>query len=103
LEIPQTEYTCEKCSKIYDKYNSYWAHSKKCLGSKPESRINLLINQLITDNKELRNFIIEQAAEYKNFTIEHATEYKNLTIEHKKETMEIVNKVIETNKTTVII
>jgi hypothetical protein len=97
-QIAQTEYTCEKCRKIYDKYNSYWAHTKKCSGSKPESSINMLINQLITDNKELRNFIIEQATEYKNFTIEQATEYKNLTIEHKKETMEIVNKVIENAK-----
>ena len=87
-KIPQTEYTCEKCSKIYDKYNSYWAHSKKCPGSKPETSINMtIISQLIADNKELRNFIIEQA-----------TEYKNLTIEHKKETMEIVNKVIENVK-----
>jgi hypothetical protein len=79
-QIPQNEYTCEKCSKIYNKYNSYWAHSKKCSGSKPESNVNLLINQLIADNKELRNFIIEQATE------------------HKKETREIVNKVIENAK-----
>jgi hypothetical protein len=79
-QIPQNEYTCEKCSKIYNKYNSYWAHSKKCSGSKPESNVNLLINQLIADNKELRNFIIEQASE------------------HKKDTLEIVNKVIENVK-----
>ena len=79
-QIPQNEYTCEKCSKMYDKYNSYWAHSKKCSGSKPESNVNILINQLIADNKELRNFIIEQASE------------------HKKDTLEIVNKVIDNVK-----
>jgi hypothetical protein len=79
-QIPQNEYTCEKCSKIYDKYNSYWAHSKKCSGSKPESNVSLLISQLIADNKELRNFIIEQASE------------------HKKDTLDIVNKVIENVK-----
>jgi len=80
-KIPQNEYTCEKCSKVYNKYNSYWAHSKKCLGSKPETNVNLLINQLIADNKELRNFIIEQASE------------------HKKETLDIINKMLENIKT----
>jgi hypothetical protein len=58
-QIAKTEYTCEKCSKLYNKYNSYWAHTKKCSSLKPELSINLLINQLIADSKELRNFIIE--------------------------------------------
>ena len=90
-QIPQSDYKCDKCSKIYNKYNSYWAHSKKCSGSNSDTNINALINQLIIDNKELRNFIIEQATEHKNFAIEQASE-------HKKETMEIVNKVIENTK-----
>ena len=79
-QIPQKEYACEKCNKTYEKYNSFWAHSRKCSESKPESSVNLLIMRLIADNKDLKNFIIEQA------------------IEHKKDTLEIVNKVIENAK-----
>ena len=51
-----------------------------------------IISQLLSQNNELKNFVIEQATEHKNFVIEQASE-------HKKETSEIVNKVIEqTNK-----
>jgi hypothetical protein len=96
-------YICKNCNSEYKHQSSLCKHVKTCQ-TKPlppinvlyqETNINALINQLITDNKELRNFIIEQATEHKNFIIEQASE-------HKKENMEIVNKVIETNKTTVI-
>ena len=81
-KIPQ-KYECSKCKKVYDHYNSYWAHSKKCEVCIPADNIYDVVNKLLTDNKELRNFIIEQATE------------------HKKETVDIMNKAIECNKSTI--
>ena len=94
-------YNCVNCNSEYKHQSSLCKHVNTCQ-MKPQlhpqinvtssdANINTLINQMITDNKELRNFIIEQAIEHKNFAIEQATE-------HKKETMEIVNKVIENAK-----
>ena len=105
-------YICKNCNSEYKHHSSLCKHVKTCKippQSPPlinvtssDTNINALINQLIIDNKELRNFIIEQATEHKNFAIEQATEHKNFAIEqaseHKKETMEIVNKVIENTK-----
>ena len=74
-----TGYSCAHCSKHYTCYSSLWSHRKKCKKSDfPLS--NSLIQQLLIDNKELRNFVIEQS--------------KVLT-EQRKETSEIMNKVIE--------
>jgi len=42
--------------------------------------------------------LMKQTNELKNFIIEQAIEQKNYAIEHKKETMEIMNKVIENVK-----
>jgi len=52
-----------------------------------------IISQLLNQNNELNNFIIKQANENKNFIIEQAAE-------HKKDTLDILNKVIETVKHT---
>jgi hypothetical protein len=72
-----TQYVCKKCKKVYDKYNSYWAHSKKCDVIPPEMSIYTIVNKLITENQELRQFILDQS------------------VEHKKETHELINKTLE--------
>lgn len=76
-KFPNTaqNYTCAKCSKVYDKYSSYWAHAKKCSAvcevskleqEEPADRdLHNIINKLLTDNQELRNFIIAQASDTK--------------------------------------
>lgn len=80
---------CVNCNTSYKSRVGLWYHSKKC--EKPQSGINntesntnpdymTIISQLLNQNNELKNFIIEQASE------------------HKKETLEIVNKVIENVK-----
>ena len=48
--------------------------------NKADSELMVIVKQLLSQNNELKNFIIEQSTE------------------HKKETMEIVNKVIENTK-----
>jgi hypothetical protein len=65
------KYECKICNKLYDRYNSYWAHTKKCKPSEPDHVA--IINKLILDNQELRSFLIEQS----------------------KNTNEIVNKALE--------
>ena len=67
----QSQYECKNCNKLYDRYNSYWAHAKKCKPSEPDHIA--IINKLILDNQELRSFLIEQS----------------------KNTNEIVNKALE--------
>jgi len=61
-----------------------------------------IIKQLLTQNNELKNFIIEQAQEYKKETsgiLNHVIEQAN---EHKKDTVDIINKVIEQTKPNII-
>ena len=77
---------CLKCNKSYDKYSGFWQHSKKCnVTPTDETNIYSVVNKLLTDNQELRNFIIEQS----------------------KSTNEIMNKALEcckpvsTNSTTI--
>jgi len=76
-------YTCQNCNNEYKHQSSLCKHLKTCQ-SKPQTSDNpdymTIINQLLNQNNELKNFIIEQATE------------------HKKETREIVNKVIENAK-----
>jgi hypothetical protein len=72
-------YTCTSCNKDYKHYTSLWSHSKVC---KPIEANNPIIQMLISENKELRNLIIEQANE------------------HNKETANILNKVVEQNNET---
>ena len=74
---------CNNCNTSYKSRVGLWYHLKKC--ENPNVGTNSLdytsiISQLLNQNNELKNFIIEQASE------------------HKKETMEIVNKVIENVK-----
>ncbi len=58
-----------------------------------------IISQLLSQNNELKNFVIEQATEHKKETAEIVNKVIEQASEHKKETSEIVNKVIEqTNK-----
>ncbi len=89
-------YVCDTCSKSYRFHSGLWKHNKTCctkidnsicIDIKP-GRVNTnecmsIIRKLLTDNTELRNFIIEQS----KTLVEQASE-------HKKETTEIVNKVL---------
>jgi hypothetical protein len=93
-------YFCNNCNKEYKVRSSLWYHEKKCMKSQnigpatfsvqsiepknsPDQYLSL-INHLLADNKELRNFIIEQSktsAENMNNAFEHNAELMNKTIE----------------------
>jgi len=102
-----SKFLCGKCDKEYSVRSSLWYHERKCgIEKQIEQPFNQneqekspyldIINKLLTDNMELRNFIIEQSkttADAMNKVIEQAAE-------HKKDTIEIVNKVIENVKPT---
>ena len=96
-KIPQ-KYECTKCKKVYDRYNSYWAHSKKCtknahdispIEQENTSQYKDLINRLMIDNQELRNFIVDQSklsSDNMNKIIEQNTDVVAKAIECLKNT-----------------
>jgi hypothetical protein len=88
--IEPSHHACA-CGSVYKTRSGLWKHEKRCLPIKIEPSANYkeLVNQLLTDNRELRNFIIEQSKE----------SYR-VAIENKKDTDSIMNKVIECCKTT---
>ena len=57
-----------------------------------------IIKQLLTQNNELKNFIIDQAQEHKRETADILNRVIEQANEHKKETFEIMNKVLDTAK-----
>ena len=83
LDCDLCDYTCCKQS-IMNKHMNTEKHKMKEASSQkavPPLDYTIIISQLLSQNNELKNFILEQVNE------------------HKKETAEIMNKVIETVKT----
>jgi hypothetical protein len=70
------KHTCSECNVSYKSRTGLWYHMKKCEKKNVTPDYMTIITQLLSQNNELKNFIIEQSTE------------------HKKETNEIVNKVI---------
>ena len=112
--ILRKEYSCENCGKKYVNYKSFWAHNKKCKDkiieekSKENNEIickeNILdeenpklggdylnvINKLLIENKELKNFVIEQSNEQRIML--------NKMIEISKPTNQTINNTMNNNK-----
>jgi len=109
IETPRT-YNCPNCTKKYFNYNGFYSHKVKCSHivkeevilekekeeppvPKPtiERDVNYieLVNKLLIENQELRNFIIEQAKEDRT---KHNELLSNQTA--------MMNKIIEMSKTT---
>lgn len=78
-----------------DKSTEREAAAKKAEQPAPPPDYATIISQLLSQNNELKNFIIEQATEHKKETAEIVNKVIEQATEHKKETAEIVNKVIE--------
>lgn len=71
---------CDVCCRRYKDRTGLWKHKKKCKEKTDDTKYMDVISKLIYDNQELHNFVMEQS--------------KVLT-EQRKETSEIMNKVIE--------
>ena len=82
LPEPVSLHTCSVCNKNYKSRVGLWYHQKKCIPKSEDN--NSIVNRLLDENKELRNFIIEQS---------------RVLTEHQKETSDIINKVVELTKT----
>ena len=80
------KHICSECNASYKSRTGLWYHMKKCEKKNIVPDYMTIITQLLSQNNDLKNFIIEQSTE------------------HKKETNEIVNKVISisTQPTTII-
>jgi hypothetical protein len=92
-------YTCDNCNKPYKYHSGLWKHKKDC---KPKVIEDLnymdIIKQLLTQNNELKNFIIEQTHEHKKETADILNRVIDQANENKKETVDIITKVIEQTK-----
>lgn len=66
------------------------------------SELMVIIKQLLTQNNDLKNFIVEQAQEHKKETTCILNRVIDQANENKKDTLDIVNKVIENVKPTTI-
>ena len=93
-------YACDNCNKPYKYHSGLWKHKKEC---KPkvieDSNYVDIIKQLLTQNNELKNFIIEQTQDYKRETTDILNRVIEQASEHKKDTVDIITKVIEQTKT----
>ena len=102
----EPKFTCDRCNKEYNARNSLWYHMKKCgnvckleQSPEPEKTPYLdIINKLLTDNMELRNFIIEQSKITAD-TINKTTDTMNKVIE---QNTDLMNKAIGGNKPTIL-
>ncbi len=89
-------YSCKQCGKSYSARNSLWYHENKCKpadektnktedkqindkhnATESETSLYSIVNKLISENQELKKFILEQSSE------------------HKKETHELITKTLE--------
>ena len=86
----QTDFACKKCKKLYISDSDLMQHERQC-----ETGI---IDRLLNDNIELRNFIIEQT-KYNSKTIETIMTNNNETINKTIESMMVQNNE-NMNKTT---
>ena len=57
-EKRQTEFACRKCNKEYKSRSSVWYHENKCINT--ETPYVSIIDRLLNENVELRNFIVDQ-------------------------------------------
>jgi len=76
-------HSCDICNRMYKCYSSLWSHKKKCVKADPTT----IIDKILAENQELRTFMIEQSKEY-----------SRVLSEQRKETSEIMNKVLELSK-----
>jgi len=82
------KYKCKKCNEDFDNYKKYWRHQKKCDGYENITSLNQispdLLKDIITENKELRSFLLNQAKDLQ------------------KQNMELQQKLIDSTNTVVM-
>ena len=80
VSLPEEKFECSFCAKSYLNYSSLWSHEKTCsqkkrdeefiepkdIQSEKNTDYTNIISTLITENKELKNFVIEQSKETKH-------------------------------------
>jgi hypothetical protein len=101
------KYNCKHCEKEYNKKNSCIKHEKICilqntLMEQPrELSYNDIINRLIQENKELRNFMTEQTQAMTEQT-QAMTEQTQAITEQNKEFIKTIADLAKNNNTTIV-
>ena len=94
-------HVCDNCTRSYKYHSGLWKHKKDCKPKlEPTEDVSYIgiINQLLSQNNELKNFIIEQASEHKKDTVDIMNKVIEQANEHKKDTIDMVTRVIELSK-----
>ena len=88
---------CE-CGKIYKHKSTLSAHKKICKNKNFETNTNNLVNLLIEENKNLKEFMIEQHNEFKNLIVDICKNTSNITnINNNNNINNISNKTFNLN------
>ena len=74
-EVAKIEFRCKQCDKEYSARNSLWYHEQKC-----KTKCDPIVQRLLNDNQELRNFIIEQSKTIER-VLEHNTDIMSKVVE----------------------
>jgi hypothetical protein len=79
----KSQFTCEKCLKTYKSRNGLWSHKKKCENAvfeeSEQPSNNLIIVELLKQNKEFKDLIIEQNKQIMELAKEKNTVINNTT------------------------
>jgi hypothetical protein len=81
-EKRQTIFACKKCNKTYKSRNGLCYHESKC-NSQHDNSVLIDNQRILSDNLELRNFIVEQSKTIEKIMIQNT---------------EVMSKVLESNK-----
>jgi len=67
-----TNYSCQKCGKVFNSSSGLWKHRQKCINDKKLDNKNDVkeMAKNITDKDELIMFLIKENSEFKNIIIE---------------------------------
>jgi len=76
-------YSCANCNRAFKCYSSLWSHKKKCIAHNT-SQFTSMFEKILAENQELRTFMLEQSKEY-----------SRVLTEQRKETTEIIQKVMQ--------
>jgi hypothetical protein len=70
-KIPNKQYICNICSKIYSARNSLWYHQKKCnISNNPIIQEDIIFESNEKETEKLINYLIKENSEFKQLLIE---------------------------------
>jgi hypothetical protein len=80
--VEYSMHKCQRCGKLYKERTGLWRHSKVCVYEPQPTNIqhNFIdeVKQLITESRELRNYVVGHTVEFKEMLKEHRNDMKEI-------------------------